>query len=100
MDIPLLSLLIKTNFKDDQFSDTRVGINNCVVFAQRDLQLENFLNQSHCSQKIPDEALNHLDTSIYDTRSSDYKKHIFRVSIKDAITQLVNKHTIYDNANN
>jgi len=97
VDIPLLSLLIKTNFNGDQFSNTRVSINNCVTFAQRDTKLEDFLNQSRCSEKIGQEALDHLDESIYDTRSNDYKKHIFRVSIKNAITELVNKHQIYDN---
>ena len=95
VDIPLLSLLIKTNFKGGQFSNTRVSINNCVAFAQRDYKLENFLNQSSCSEKIGQEALDHLDESIYDTRSSDYKKYIFRVSLKDAIMELVNKEQIY-----
>jgi len=91
VDIPLLSLLIKTNFDGDQFTNTRVGINNCVAFAQRDYKLEDFLNQSVCSEKIAQEALDHIDKPIYDTRSSDYKKYIFRVSIKNAIAELIEK---------
>jgi len=89
VDIPLLSLAIKTSFNKDQFTNTRVGINNCVGFAQRDLKLEDFLNKSSRLKTTAQEALGHLDESIYDTRSSDYKKHIFRVSIKDAITELI-----------
>lgn len=92
VDIPLLSLLIKTNMSGGKFTHTRVSINNCVAFAQRDNKLENFLNQSKCSGKTAEEALNHLDESIYDTRSSDYKKHMFRVSIKDAIAELINRN--------
>jgi len=99
VDVPLLSLLIQTTFDGDQFTNTKVGVNNCIVFAQRDNTLEEFLNNSKCSDKIAEEALDHLDTAIYDTRSSDYKKHVFRVSIKDALNELVNKHTLYDNAN-
>ena len=95
VDVPLLSLLIQTNFDGNQFTHTKVGVNNCVVFAQRDKILEEFLNNSKCSDKIAEEALDHLDTAIYDTRSSDYKKYIFRINIKDAINELVNKHTIY-----
>lgn len=98
VDIPLLSLLIKTNFSDDQFTNTRVAVNNCVAFAQRDYKLEKFLDNSHCSEKIAEEALGHLDETIYDTRSSDYKKHIFRVSVKGALNELVNKYKIYDNS--
>ena len=92
VDIPLLSLLIKTNFDGDQFTNTMVGINNCVTFAQRDHKLEKFLDSSACSERIAEEALDHLDETIYDNRSNDYKKYIFRTSIKDALNELINKH--------
>lgn len=89
VDIPLLSLLIRTNFSGSQFANTRVSINNCVEFAKRDSILEGFLNQSGRCEKTAQEALDHLDEPIYDTRSSDYKKHMFRISIKDALTELI-----------
>ena len=91
VDIPLLSVLIRTHFIGNRFTNTRVSINNCVGFAQRDYTLEGFLNQSSRSEHIAHEALDHLDEPIYDIRSSDYKKHIFRVSIKDALTELIGK---------
>ncbi len=100
VDIPLLSLLIKTNFEDGRFTNTKVGINNCVTFAQRDVTLENFLNESVCGENTAADALNHLTESIYDNRSSDYKKHVFRTSIKSAVGELINRHTLYDNTNN
>jgi aerobic carbon-monoxide dehydrogenase medium subunit len=89
VDIPLLSVFIKTNFDGDRFTNSRVSVNNCVAFAQRDRVLEEFLNQSRCSQKLAQEALDHLDKTIYDTRSNDYKKQMFRVSIKNAINDLI-----------
>ena len=89
VDIPLLSILIKTNFNRNTFSHTRVSINNCVAFAQRDYKLEQFLDQSTCSPDIAEDALKHLDESIYETRSNDYKKHMFRVSIKSALQELM-----------
>jgi len=89
VDIPLLSLLIKTLINSGQFTNTRVSVNNCITFARRDHKLEDFLNQSRCSEKIPQESLEHIDETIYDTRSSDYKKHMFRVSIQKAIEKLV-----------
>jgi len=88
VDVPLLSILIKTNFEGKQFTNTRVSVNNCVVFAQRDTSLEDFLNQSQCNPHLAEEALDHLDNSIYDTRCNDYKKHMFRVSIRNAIREL------------
>ena len=89
VDIPMLSLCIKTYLKDKRFSNTRVAINNCVNFAQRDRILENFLDQSKVTQNLPQETLGHLDHKIYDARSDDYKKHMFRISIKNAIKQLI-----------
>jgi carbon-monoxide dehydrogenase medium subunit len=91
VDIPLLSLLIKTTFDKNKFTKTRVAINNCIDFAKRDLKLEEFLDRSSLSGNVAQEALAHLDESIYDTRASDYKKHMFRVSLQDAITELVGK---------
>lgn len=89
LDIPLLSLLIKTNRHGKTLKNARVAVNNGIAFGQRDYKLEEFLNQSDCSKGLAQEALNHLDERIYDTRSSDYKKHMFRVAIKDAITEIV-----------
>ncbi len=93
VDIPLLSLCINTHFEGKKFKNPIVSVNNCVAFAQRDKILENFLSKSECSPRIAQEALDHLDKNIYDTRSDDYKKHMFRVSIKSAIEELVKKNT-------
>jgi len=92
VDIPLLSVLIKTNFSGNKFCQTRVSVNNCVAFAQRDRVLEQFLEEGEISEGIADNALNHLDETIYDNRSNDFKKHMFRISLKDAIRELVNKN--------
>jgi len=88
VDIPLLALCVKTYFKEKKFSDTRVALNNGVSFAQRDFKLEEFLNQSDSTSGVAQEALSHLTTDIYDTRSDDYKKEIFRRSLKSAIEEL------------
>lgn len=88
VDIPLLSLCVKTTFEGKRFTKTIVSVNNCVAFAQRDKILEDFLNNSSVSPTIAKEALDHVDKTIYDTRSDDYKKHMFRVSLKGAIEEL------------
>ncbi|HLD88084.1 MAG TPA: FAD binding domain-containing protein, partial [Candidatus Omnitrophota bacterium] len=66
VDVPLLSLCVKTNLKSKQWSNTRVSINSTTVFAQRDIQLEEFLNSSRSHPKLGEEALKHLTASIYD----------------------------------
>ena len=91
VDIPMLAVCIITNFKKNQFTNTRVAINSWTTFAKRDLILEEFLNREKCIDGLEKEALSHLDTSIYDTRSDDYKKTLFRVSIKNAIRELIEK---------
>lgn len=91
VDVPMMAVCLRTTFREDRFTNTRAVINNCVNFAQRDIVLEDFLNNFSCRHGIAQEALDHLDTKIYDTRGDDYKKTIFRVSIKNAISDLINQ---------
>ena len=93
VDIPMLAVCIKTNFSGNRFAKTRVTVNSWTTFAKRDLILEEFLNKSTADQNTPTQALNHLDTSIYDTRSDDYKRAMFRVSIKNALSELIEKRS-------
>ena len=88
VDIPLLSLLISTVIKSNQLSETIVSLNNCVDFAQRDTKLEEFLNGKEINDSIIDEALNNLTHELYDRRANDYKKHMFRLSIKKALQEI------------
>ena len=92
VDVPLLAICVKTNFSGNRFTNTKVTVNNGTAFAQRDLILEDFLNKSSTDNGIAKEALDHLDTNIYDKRSDDYKKHMFRVSLKSAIEELVEQN--------
>lgn len=88
VDIPLLAIFIKTNLNGNKFSNTRVTVNNGTAFAQRDRKLEEFLNGQVVSPELGQKALEHLDTEIYDKRSDEYKQHMFRVSIKNAIEEI------------
>jgi aerobic carbon-monoxide dehydrogenase medium subunit len=88
MDIPSLAICIKTQIKGKQWYNTRIGINNGVAFAQRDAILEEFLNKSSSSPDLGQQALEHLTTAIYDTRSTEYKQHMCRVSLRSAIEEI------------
>jgi len=88
VDVPLLAVCIKTEINKKAWNNTRIGINNGVAFAQRDPVLEDFLNKSFSSADLAKEALQHLTTTIYDTRSTDYKQHMFRISLKSAIDEI------------
>ena len=91
VDVPLLAICIKANFKDKKFANVRVTVNNGTTFAQRDYILEEFLEGASLRLETAQEALDHLDTNIYDKRSDEYKSHMFRVSIKSALNELVGK---------
>ena len=88
VDVPLLALCVKTNIKNNQWTNTRVSVNNGTTFAQRDYILEGFLNKSGSSEDLGAQALEHLTKEIYHTRSSEYKQHMFRVSLKSAIGEI------------
>ena len=89
VDIPILSLCVKTRFNGKNFEDTIVAVNNGVAFAQRDPTLEGFLNGRPATDQTVEEALARLDSSIYDARSTDYKRHMFRVGIKTVLRELI-----------
>ncbi|MCB9772364.1 MAG: FAD binding domain-containing protein [Candidatus Omnitrophica bacterium] len=91
VDIPLLAVCIQTHLQNKKFTRTRVTVNNATAFAQRDRKLEDYLNTQSSHVKLGTDALDHLDTEIYDKRSDDYKKHMFRISIKNAIQEIVEK---------
>jgi CO/xanthine dehydrogenase FAD-binding subunit len=88
VDIPLLAVCVKTNIKDGKFVNVRVTVNNGNAFAQRDYILEKFLENAPAAAKTAQEALDHLNTEIYDKRSDDYKSHMFRVSLRSCIEEL------------
>ncbi len=92
VDIPLITLFIKTIFEGTRFTQTKVIINNGVNFVKRDCILENFLNKNVSSDNLSEEALKHLDTAIYEERGADYKKHMFKVCLKKAIKELVEQN--------
>ncbi len=92
VDIPLLAVCVKTNFKDGKFVNVRVTVNNGNAFAQRDYTLEKFLENTPAVAKTAHEALDHLNTEIYDKRSDEYKSHMFRVSLRGCIEELVSAH--------
>jgi CO/xanthine dehydrogenase FAD-binding subunit len=91
VDVPLLTVCVKTNLSARRFRNIRITVNNGVAFAQRDRSLEDFLEGNEIRKGIGQEALDHLDSSIYDKRSDEYKKHMFRVSIRSAIDEIVEK---------
>lgn len=89
VDIPLLAVCVKTRLINNCFTETRVTVNSGTAFAQRDLKLEHFLEGKSCSPNLAKEALDQIDTEIYDKRSDEYKKHMFRVSLKNAIQEII-----------
>jgi hypothetical protein len=50
-----------------------------------------FLNGKSVDKTLAETALEYLDGAIYDVRSTDYKKHMFRVGIARALRDLVEK---------
>lgn len=88
VDQPLLTLAVKADLNAGALSNVRAAINSGTAFAQRDELLENFLNQKKISADLGQQALAHLTTAIYDTRSTEYKQHMFRTCIRQAIEEI------------
>lgn len=89
VDVPLLALCIRATIKNGVFFDPCVAINNGSSFAQRDYQLEKFLSNAPANKETVMVSLDHLDTNIYDKRSGEYKSHMFRICIKNALLEIL-----------
>lgn len=89
VDVPLLAVCVRASVKDGKLHDTCVSVNNGTAFAQRDSMLEKFLDGSSAAEETAEKALEHLDVNIYDKRSDEYKGHMFRVSIKNALLEII-----------
>lgn len=88
IDQPLLTVCVKTSLKARAWNQSRVVINSGTAFAQRDYQLEEFLNKQTSSPDLGQKGMDHLTAAIYDTRSNEYKQHMFRVCIRQAIEEI------------
>ncbi len=88
VDVPLLAVCVRTKLQGKQWGSTHVGINNGTAFAQRDNSLETFLDKNQSSPTLGAQAIEHLTKDIYDIRSSEYKQHMFRVSLRQAIDEI------------
>lgn len=88
VDIPLLAVCCHAQVHADRFQNTRIVVNTATAFAQRDYSLENFLNNQKPDTALAEKALAHRSKSIYET-SDEYKKHMFTVTLKSAITELI-----------
>jgi len=91
VDIPLLSVCIKTEIKGSTFSNTVVAINNSVEFTRRDRSLEEFLNGNKATKKTSEEAMTKISDSFFDKNCDEYKEHILKISVKNTINEIINK---------
>jgi CO/xanthine dehydrogenase FAD-binding subunit len=91
VDVPLLAICVKAKRMGNRLQEIRVTVNNGTAFAQRDRKLEAFLASQEIHANLPKESLDHLDTDIYDKRSDDYKQHMFRISLKNAIAEILSQ---------
>ncbi len=89
VDQPLLSLAATAKIQNGKIIDPIFAINATTSFAQRDYALEQFLNGQKADRAIINDALTKITTTIYDTRSSEYKQHMFRVCIAKNIETLI-----------
>ncbi len=85
VDVPLLTVCISRS----QEGKTRAVINNGSAFPQRDRAVEAFLDESGRRPGIGEEAWSRRTVSIYETRGDAYKQYMLRVSLRDAIEEVV-----------
>lgn len=89
VDVPLLAVCVSARIVKGNFENVCVSINNGITFAQRDSMVEEYLNHKTASIQTITQSLDHLNTEIYDKRSDEYKSHMFRVSIKNALNEII-----------
>ncbi|HBG60839.1 MAG: hypothetical protein A2Y03_07490 [Omnitrophica WOR_2 bacterium GWF2_38_59] len=87
--IPLGALCIRTDLRSGSFSNTKVVLNTTNSFPQRDRMLEEFLNGQKASDGVAESSLNNIDNDLFEKFINDYQKHMFKISIKNAVKQII-----------
>ncbi|MBU1997219.1 MAG: hypothetical protein KKF78_08700, partial [Candidatus Omnitrophica bacterium] len=54
-----------------------------------DSTLEAFLNGKKAADNIADSALNNIDENILGKLNNEYQEHMFRISIKNAVKNII-----------
>ncbi len=86
-DTPLLAVCVGGVPEGDILTQARVVINNGIVFACRDKDLEAYLTKNTMDD-ILTKGFPSLDKDLYTNRSDEYKTHMFGVSLKKALAAL------------
>ncbi|MBU0469226.1 MAG: FAD binding domain-containing protein [Candidatus Omnitrophica bacterium] len=89
IDLPLGALCIRTDIASGCFSNTKVVLNTTNSFPKRDSTLEAFLNGKKAADNIADSALNNIDENILGKLNNEYQEHMFRISIKNAVKNII-----------
>ena len=89
VDIPLLGLCICIAADKNKIAKASIGINAASGFAKEDKVLRNFLIGKELKNGLEAEALKHLDEKIYAYKDNEYKKAMFRFSLKNALLELI-----------
>ncbi len=91
VDTPLLTVLMKVNVSNDNIQSCRVVVNNGLSFSRRDHVLEEYLRGRPLTNTLIEEVLDHRDLPLYNTRATEYKKHLFNVCLRRAVTEILNQ---------
>ena len=82
---------MKVNVTGDAIQSCHVVVNNGTSFSRRDHVLEEYLKGRPLTNTLIEEALDHRDLRLYETRATEYKKHLFKVCLRRAVTAILNQ---------
>ncbi|MBF0384641.1 MAG: FAD binding domain-containing protein [Candidatus Omnitrophica bacterium] len=88
VDKPFLALCANIRTDKKKIKKARIVVNNCISFPQRDNKLEGFLEGKELNSALFPKIAENMDYRLYDLKSDDYKKTLFRHIIKEAFREL------------
>jgi CO/xanthine dehydrogenase FAD-binding subunit len=88
IDTPMLAVTAALETDGERISSSRIVINTGVTFPKRDKAVEEFLNGKPIDKELGEMAQEHMTGPIYET-DDDYKKHMYSVSIRNAINDAI-----------
>lgn len=89
LDIPLLAACVTAEIKAGRFQNTRVTINRGTAFPVCLEEMESLLNGQPAQHRVIEHALAQMNPKTFDASTDDYKIHMYKVSVRQALTDII-----------
>jgi CO/xanthine dehydrogenase FAD-binding subunit len=90
LDIPLLAVCACGKPSSTKLTNVRLTVNRGSAFSSRLIDIENFIETLEIEDNFLDNVIKKIDIKNFDLQADDYKTHMYKVCINQALSEIRN----------